>query len=75
VHKERNLHSYLPRRHHVELSRLLQRLRRAQGADAAKEAYRDVLRFLQKHNAAAAESLARILHEHSEPAPQCARRA
>jgi len=57
VHKERNLHSYLPRRHHVELSRLLQRLRRAQGADAAKEAYRDVLRFLQKHNAAAAESL------------------
>ncbi len=57
VHKERNLHSYLPRRHHAELSRLLQRLRRAQGAQAAKEAYQNVHRFLEKHNAAAVESL------------------
>lgn len=57
VHKERNLHSYLPRRHHAELSRLFQRLRRAQKSEAAKEAYREVHRFLQKHNAAAVASL------------------
>ena len=57
MHKERNLHSYLPRRHHAELSRLFRRLRRAQGAEAAKEAYREVHRFLAKHNAAAVESL------------------
>lgn len=57
VHKERNLHSYLPRRHHAELSRLFQRMRRAQGAQAGTEAYEDVHRFLQKHNAAAVASL------------------
>jgi len=57
VHKERNLKSYLSKRHHGELSRLLQRLRRAEGKEAAKEAFDELYRFLESHNAAALESL------------------
>lgn len=57
VHKERNLQSYLSKRHHGELARLLTRLRRAEGKDAAKEAYDELYGFLEEHNAAALESL------------------
>lgn len=57
VHKERNLHTYLAKRHHAELSRLFKRLRRAQGKEAAKSAYGELYVFLESHNAAAQESL------------------
>ena len=39
IHKERNLHSYLSKRDHAELTRLFGRLRKAQGKQAAHEAY------------------------------------
>ncbi|MGY8690489.1 MAG: transposase, partial [Verrucomicrobiales bacterium] len=57
VHKARNLQSYLSKRRHVELARLLKRLRRAEGKDAAKEAYDELYGFLEEHNAAALEIL------------------
>jgi transposase-like protein len=57
VHKERNLHSYLSKRLHAELSRLMKRLRRAEGPVAAREAYEALYAFLKTHNAAAAQSL------------------
>lgn len=57
VHKERNLHGYLAKRHHAELSRLFKRLRLAEGPEAAKAAYEALHVFLENHNAAALESL------------------
>ena len=57
VHKERNLQSDLSKRRHGELARLLKRLRRAEGKNAAKEAYDELYGFLEEHNAAALESL------------------
>jgi putative transposase len=57
VHKERNLRSYLSKRHHGELARLFTRLRRAQGKRSAQEAYDELYRFLEEENAAALASL------------------
>ncbi len=57
VHKERNLRSYLSKRQHSELARLLNRLRRAEGKEAAREAYDELSEFLKRHNSAALSSL------------------
>ncbi|MFT5192391.1 MAG: putative transposase, partial [Verrucomicrobiales bacterium] len=57
VHKERNLRSYLSKRHHGELARLFTRPRRAQGKGPAQEVYDDLYRFLEEKNAAALASL------------------
>ena len=57
VHKERNLHGYLRWRDHGECSRLMKRLRQAQGAAAGREALGALRRFLQERNAAALASL------------------
>lgn len=57
VHKERNLRSYLSNRHHAELTRLFNRLRRAEGPQAAEEAYNEIHDFLAETNAAALSSL------------------
>jgi len=57
VHKERNLRSYLSRRHHSELARLFNRLRKAEGKEAAQEAYQELSDFLEQTNSAALASL------------------
>ncbi len=57
MHKERNLRSYLSKRQHSELARLLNRLRRAEGKEAAREAYDELSEFLKRHNSAALSSL------------------
>lgn len=57
VHKERNIRAYLSRRHHGELTRLFNRLRKAEGLEAAQEALEDIRRFLKGKNAAALASL------------------
>lgn len=56
VHKERNLRGYLPRKHWNELARLFNRLRRAQGEEAALEASQDIRNFLSDKNAQAQQS-------------------
>lgn len=50
VHKERNLRSYLSKRHWSELTRLFKSLRRAQGEDHAKEVVGQIERFLADKN-------------------------
>lgn len=57
IHKERNLHRYLRKSDHAECSRLVQRLRQAQGSVAGREAYDELHRFLAARNAAAVASL------------------
>lgn len=57
VHKERNLKRYLPRRHWEELHDLFDRLRKAQGAEAAIEVLKELDRFLAPKNLAARNSL------------------
>ena len=57
VHKERNLRGYLSRRDYPELSRLMNRLRRAQGATAAREALADLTRFAAGKNQKALASI------------------
>lgn len=57
IHKERNLHSYLSKRDHAELTRLFGRLRKAQGKQAAHEAYQAISDFLEDKNSAALASL------------------
>ncbi len=57
VHKERNLQRYLSKRHWGELARLMERLRKAQGAQDGREARAELGRFLKGRNAQALESL------------------
>ncbi|MBM4165186.1 MAG: IS256 family transposase [Lentisphaerae bacterium] len=56
VHKERNLRRYLPKRHWGELAGLFDRLRKAQGEKAGREALRAIEAFLADKNAAALAS-------------------
>lgn len=58
VHKERNLQGYLSKRHWGELARLFSRLRKSQGAIAAKEAAEGIEQFLADKNAQARQSFA-----------------
>jgi transposase-like protein len=57
IHKERNLHGYLRKSDHAECSRLVKRLRLAQGAEAGREALAALRKFLKERNAAALASL------------------
>lgn len=57
VHKERNLHAHLRRKDHGECSRLMERLRRVQGAEAGKEALAELQRFLASRNQEAFQSV------------------
>lgn len=57
VHKERNLRGCLSRKDYPELNRLMNRLRRAQGAPAAREALGDLKRFVAGKNRKALESV------------------
>ena len=57
IHKERNLRNYLSKRHHGELVRLFDRLRKAQGQQASHEAYQAISDFLGDKNSAALASL------------------
>ena len=57
VHKERNLRRYLSKRHWGELAGLFDRLRKAQGEVAGREALRAIEAFLADKNAAALASL------------------
>lgn len=56
VHKERNLKGYLPRRDWGEMTRLMNRLRRAEGKDAGEAAAVDLEKWLGMKNAAALAS-------------------
>jgi transposase-like protein len=58
VHKERNLRSYLPKRHWAELARLFKRLRRCQGPEQAGEAAEAIGAFLADKNQQARDSWA-----------------
>ena len=57
VHKERNLRGCLSRKDYPELNRLMNRLRRVQGAAAAREALGDLKRFVAGKNQKALESV------------------
>jgi transposase-like protein len=57
VHKERNLFGYLRRGDHAESSRLWQRLRRAQGEGAGREALAELRNFVSARNAAGLASI------------------
>lgn len=57
VHKERNLRSCLSHRHYGELALLFNRLRAAEGEDAAREILTETRRFLASHSRKAVESL------------------
>lgn len=57
VHKERNLRGCLSRKDYPELNRLMNRLRWAQGAAAAREALGDLKRFVAGKNRKALESV------------------
>jgi len=57
IHKERNIHRHLRKRDHGEFSRLMARLRAAQGSQAGREALEALRRFLAVRNQAALASL------------------
>lgn len=57
IHKERNIHRHLRRTEHGEFSRLMARLRAAEGSKAGREALEALRRFLAPRNKAALESL------------------
>lgn len=57
VHKERNLHAYLNRKDHGECSHLIDRIRKAEGAEDGKACYDELEKFLATRNQAAVASL------------------
>lgn len=57
VHKERNLKRYLSKRHWGELSRHMNRLRKVEGGQAAREAQAELRSFVESKNAQALASL------------------
>jgi transposase-like protein len=57
IHKERNIRSYLSKRHHGELARLFSTLRKAEGAEAGREAVSDIRDFLKGKSKNALASL------------------
>ena len=57
IHKERNIRGYLSRRHHGELKRLFDRLRKAEGLGDAEECLKELRTFLKGKNAQALVSL------------------
>lgn len=57
IHKERNIKSYLARKYHGEVAEKFKKLRKMQGGEAAREAYKELSDFLEEKNSAALESL------------------
>ena len=57
VHKERNLHAYLNKKDHGECSGLIDRIRKAQGAEDGRVCYEELEKFLVVRNQAAVQSL------------------
>jgi len=57
IHKERNIRSYLSKRHHTELARLFSRLRKAEGEESGREAEANLRNFLESKSKSALESL------------------
>ena len=57
IHKERNLHCHLRKGDHAECSRLVKRMRLAEGAESAREGLAALRKFLKERNAAALASL------------------
>ena len=57
VHKERNLKRYLARRDWAEVSRLMRRIRKVEGADAGRETLADLRVFVASRNKEALASL------------------
>jgi len=57
VHKERNIRSCLSHRHYGELGLMFNRLRAAEGEEAAREILTETRRFLASHSRKAVESL------------------
>lgn len=57
VHKEKNIRGYLPRRHWSEIKAFFNRLRKAEGGEAAREIVAEMREFLADKNAAALASL------------------
>jgi len=46
IHKERNLHAYLNRKDHGECSWLIDRIRKAEGAEDGQACYAELEKFL-----------------------------
>ena len=57
IHKARNIKSYLSYRHHGEVEALFNRLRKAEGLEAAQEVVEELRAFLKGKNAQALASL------------------
>ena len=57
VHKERNLHARLRDKDHAECSRLMDRIRQAEGAEAGREALQALKTFLAPRNQEALRSV------------------
>ncbi|MCK5849031.1 MAG: IS256 family transposase [Caldisericia bacterium] len=57
IHKERNIRSYLSKRHHGELAGRFKTLRQMEGEEAVREAYKELSDFVKEKNSAAFESL------------------
>jgi len=57
IHKERNLHAYLNRKDHGECSWLIDRIRKAEGAEDGQACYAELAKFLGGRNQAALKSL------------------
>lgn len=57
IHKARNIKGYLSYRHHGEVERFFQRLRKAEGLEAAEEIVAELRIFLKGKNAQALASL------------------
>ena len=57
VHKERNLHTYLNKKDHGECTALVERVRKAEGAQDGEAAYGELKQFLVKKNQGAVLSL------------------
>ncbi len=57
IHKARNIKSYLSYRHHSEVDRLFERLRKAEGLETAEECMEELKTFLKGKNAKALDSL------------------
>jgi hypothetical protein len=57
VHKERNLHAHLRRKDHAECSRLMDRLRKAEGELAGREALGKLKEFLATRSQEALQSI------------------
>lgn len=57
IHKERNLHAYLSKKHWHECSGLVAKIRNVQGTEAGEEAFDNLHRFIQSKNAQCALAL------------------